>query len=719
MRKILLDPYNETSLPNGFKLIDTEVSFLENALSEESLFIREELLCKWAEAFFKGRGVEFKYSRSIIKELLAYYAHLTQEQACKIYEMLSDRDDPDINLSPLELMNGCYPNLLWRQNPSKAHSAEWLLWLWKENPEDFFEPIIKQVCAIWIEEEPQLARFYNCFNFKQAETLLHEWICYIDLELIEIFGSFPIKLPQKWLSQKTEFFNKKIIQTNGSFMLNFLEHGSSHQDKLIITSKSIEYFKINPNDITNKMYFALRNFATDRELETLNKLQPVSEPQSIPSEPDQVFQWFQNEYLPFRQREIEVNDVNARGTSLKKAQEFSLWYLDYYPRGIIKGKNLAPHKAHEIKEKHKDYVTLFILLDGLNVIDSKTLINAILSNDHSHRLDLVENSYVFSLLPTVTEFTKKHLVNGSMSIDSEKLEKLGVDIPDNKSPNEVLSTAQPGEIVIWRIQEPDSTYHSESKSVDLQTKIKGQLVIISERIKDVVRETPLYSRLRIVVTTDHGRLLGKSQRVVKVPQEMLAHGRAAWGNKKMEFDNKGYLLEDNLVYLSGESYYLDGQTVAIILNDQAFEHDTYSEEVSPHGGLFPEEVILPWLVFERNIERPSFSMSLAGAGQANKPGEATLSVLNTSSYKATLLAVVINLGIHEEKTVINEFVFPKSNNDYKLIINSWPSVDQTQTGSLKTEILLPNGEIVIQTISLIGLKSESMYSRDNILEDLL
>ncbi len=719
MRKILLDPYNETSLPDGFKLIDTEVSFLENALSVEKLFIREERLCKWAESFFKGRGIEFKYSRSVTKELLTFYDHLTQEQAVKIYEMLKDRDDPDINLSPQEIMNGCYPDLLWRQNPSKDHSAEWLLWLWKENPEDFFVPIIKQVCAVWIEEEPRLARFYYCHNFKQAEALLHEWIYYIDLELIESFGNFPRQLPQNLLSEKTEFFNKKIIQTNGNFILNFLEHESSHQDKLIITSKSIEYFKINPNNITNKVYFALRNFATDKELDALNKLQPVSEPQTIPPEPDQMFQWFQNEYLPFRQREVEVNDVEAREISLKRAQEFSFWYLDYYPRGIIKGNNLVPHKAHEIKEKHKDYVTLFIILDGLNVIDSKILINAILSNDHSHSFVLVENSYAFSLIPTVTEFTKKHIVNGSFSIDSEKLEKLGVDIPDNKSPIEILSSAQPGEIVIWRIQEPDSTYHSESKSVDLQTKIKGQLVTISERIKVVVRETPLYSRLRIVVTTDHGRLLGKSQRVVKIPHDMLAHGRAAWGNKKMEFDNKGYLIEGNLVYLSDETYYLDGQTVAVILNDQAYEHDTYSEETSPHGGLFPEEVILPWLVFERNIERPSFSMSISGAGQANKEGEATLGILNTSSYKATLLTVNVDLGIHEDKTVINRFVLPKANNDFKLIIKSWPSADQTQTGSLKAEILLPNGEIVIQKISLKELKSESMYSRDNILEDLL
>ena len=178
--------------------------------------------------------------------------------------------------------------------------------------------------------------------------------------------------------------------------------------------------------------------------------------------------------------------------------------------------------------------------------------------------------------------------------------------------------------------------------------------------------------------------------------------------------------EENLNVFDRWTEWSDGNNMLIHhLNDQAFEHDTYSEEVSPHGGLFPEEVILPWLVFERNIERPSFTMSLDGSGQANKAGEAILSVLNTTSYKATLLDVVINLGIHEEKTVINEFVLPKLNNNFKLIINSWPSADQTQTGSLKAEILLPNGEIVIQTISLNELKSESMYSRDNILEDLL
>lgn len=721
MRKILLDPFNETKASHEYKIIETEVSFLEYALSKEHLHIRENWLCKWAETFFKGREIEFKYARSIVRELVNLYEHLSENEAVRIYEMLEERDNPDIKLYPVELLNGCFPDPLWWKNSSVAHGAEWLLWLIKEKPKSFFEPIIKQVCANWIEADSLLSPIYTCYNHQLAEEILFKWICYVDTELIESIGSFPKQLPPNWLARKIDFFDKKIIETKGKFILKFLEHESNHNDKLIITTKSIEYFSFNPHNISPEVFFALKNFATDKDLARLNKLQPMAEPQSIPSGSDQVFLWFDNEYLPYRQRSIEVNDEEARRISIEKAQEFSLWYLDYYPRAIIKGQNLAPHRAQKIKEQHKEYVSLFVILDGLNVIDSKILINAILSAEYTNNLDLVENSFVFSLLPTVTEFTKKYIVNGSLSINSEKLDKLGVDISDDHSPVDNLSKAKPGEIIIWRIQEPDNTYHSGSKAADLPTKIKGQLVIISERIKEVVKETPLYCSLRIIITTDHGRMLGKSQRDVKVPNDMVAHGRAAWGNSALEFDSKGYLIENNIVYISDDSYYLNGQTVAIILSDQAFEHETFSEEVSPHGGLFPEEVILPWLVFERNVERPSFTINVAGSGQANKQGEAALHILNISSYEARLMSTEINLGTHIENINIDQLpaILPKSDNTFKLIIKSWPSVDQTQTGSLKVEILLPNGELIINSISLKDLKSESMYARDNILEDLI
>jgi hypothetical protein len=52
--------------------------------------------------------------------------------------------------------------------------------------------------------------------------------------------------------------------------------------------------------------------------------------------------------------------------------------------------------------------------------------------------------------------------------------------------------------------------------------------------------------------------------------------------------------------------------------------------------LYPEEVIIPWLVYERDVVRPEIEITISGSGQATKPGELELHVTNLTDIDVIL-----------------------------------------------------------------------------------
>lgn len=706
-------------MPSGYTLIESEAAFLKHAFRSDPIFIRGDWLCEWAEEFYRGRQINFTRTRSIVKELLDTFPFLSSESAEKIYALLKQNAQTDITISTEEILQGCFPSPIWETAPSKVQAAEWLLWLDSIKPDDFFEPFFEIICSKWQKFDPHYALAYTCHNSEQAGDLLKNWICFYDFEINKNFGKFPVAVSKEWNEIRCNYWKNEIARTNGNYIQEFLKYDSNYQDKQLVALETIKYFKLYPAELNKEIFNKLVLYATVEEKTLLYQILPLETPTSVPNEPEEVIHWFKQEYLPYRYRAVQLNDRDCIEKSVKLGREFADWYLNFYPVAIAKTKFLTHYKTSELKTTSTNHINLLVILDGLHAVDAQTLLNEILSNNINSHLDLVENSFTFSPLPTVTEYTKNHIVYGSFTSFYDKLEKLGIDIPDKETPVENLANAKPGEIVIWRIQEPDATYHKEGQSADLATKIKGQMMIIENRIAGAINDIPAGTLLRVVITTDHGRLLGMSKRTIEIPEGMSAHGRAAWGVKDIIFDSKGFLVDQDIAYLSKDTFHLGDQTAAIIISDKAFVHDTYSEEFSPHGGLFPEEVIVPWMMFEMNIEKPSFSIRVSGSGQANKEAKALLSITNPSPYNATLISTEIDLGTHKEIIDLEYLLLPKKVNNIEFTVNNWPSVDQTQSGTLTVEISLPNGEIIPSTISLKELISTSMYSRDNILEDLL
>ena len=91
MSEILLDRGGDAPLPNGYQLVTSEVEFLHLAGQNQNLMIRGEKLCAWAEAFYRGRGVDYRESISAQKEIIMVCPELTDEEAQSLVEQLGEK----------------------------------------------------------------------------------------------------------------------------------------------------------------------------------------------------------------------------------------------------------------------------------------------------------------------------------------------------------------------------------------------------------------------------------------------------------------------------------------------------------------------------------------------------------------------------------------------------------------------------------------------------
>ncbi|MBN2258342.1 MAG: hypothetical protein JW704_11045 [Anaerolineaceae bacterium] len=720
MNHILLDPDGNALIPSGYLLIDTETAFLENATSKNPMFIRGRHLCAWAETFFSGRNIPTSDAYSPIRDLVGIFTGLTIEQAEYICNTIGNSLAKIEKLSASAILNACFPIPIWDSAPSKKHVAEWLLWLVDKEPNAAFLPILRAMTEDWRRASPDLSDIYQVHDPSNARILLGKWLGETITPFLEKFGEFPLPVPLEWIAILNESWRKEITKTNGTFFDRFLKSPTPWHFKQIVALATLDYFEKYPDGLTHERHDQIARFISGEDRARLKVLKQASKPVDVPDEPELVLNWFEKEYLPFREWQFAARAEKSYPRVLELGQQFAKWYLDFYPKALTSKKYLSFFKSKDLKDQDSDYVDLLIILDGLQAIDAKILLDALLKSNGSQRLVMIENSLCFAPLPTVTDFAKGALVHGVQPTLMKELELLGEDVSERQTPLLKLQAAHPGDLFIWRIQDPDRIYHTKNNSPMLKTEVEGELSTIAKKINDVVEKLIPAIPLKIIITTDHGRFLGVSNRIVDVPQGMQAHGRAAWGRTNIQFDKTGYRIEDDLVYLSRDRFGLLSDDAAVILSDSAFRHEKYEKEISTHGGLFPEEVVIPWMVFERNIERPNIEFAFSGAGRATLPGKIIVSTINPSTIDLDLTKAEINFGGDMNFSFeLMKNVPGLKKTEFEIDITTWPSSEQVSLGKANFTLRLPSGEEFGVSTSLVGISVTELYTRDkSILEGL-
>ena len=723
MTNILLDRNLDAVPRDGFLIIDSEVEFLDKATSGEPLFIRGSRLCDWAQNFYDGRKIKYQEAASLANKLVEIFVDLTKDQAQIICQCLEGKLLSPSAITATEIMCACYPIPLWDDIPSKTHAAEWLLWLDEVEPSEAFQPILKVITSAWMQSVPELADLYDVTDVAEARNVLEKWLGAEINPLVKKLGLFPVpQIPDGWVKNLEKSWRKEIVNTDGGFLSDFLKLPTPWKFKQFVAIATLDYFEkhVDSKQFTNELYDQIARFVFGNDRIRLSRIKKVPTPSEMPTEPVAVLSWFAKEYLPFREWQYANSVDTAYQNVIEFGHQFAMWYLDFYPKALTSKKHLSFFKSKQLKEHGADNVNLLIILDGLQALDAKHVMFALLNSNGNQRLVMTENSFCYAPLPTVTDFAKGALIKGVQPKVMKEFDKLGEDVSELQTPLPKLRIAQPGSLLIWRIQEPDNTYHTKNKSSLLQKDVEGELSTISQKIIEIVETLPITVPLRIIITTDHGRFIGTSLRTVEVPEGMQAHGRAAWGETKIAFDKTGYKIDGEVVYLSKDRFGLLSDDAAVILSDQAFQHKTYQQEISTHGGLFPEEVIIPWMVFERNLEKPDLTITISGEGRANLPGKVRLSVINPSSLTATIENLQLSFGEKEFGFDLSQEVPGLDHRDFEVDLPEWPSSEQIALGKSSILVRLPNGEEHSVVASVAGLEvAAEMYTRDkSLLEGL-
>ncbi len=718
-RKVILDPEGDNITPPGYEVVVDPVGMLEYSCKDVPLHIIGPILCTWAEAIAEGRGWEITREKSPLVELREVCHTLSRDEAKDlISELKTKLVDLKRPLQLSEVLGALYEDLqLWTEEPGIPHAFEWLCWLTQQSDIGPKWKLVYELAQYWqVQVDQQIKPAYAARSHTEAWSLLMEW-----LKMHKPKHSWPVP-PRTLLEgilqkrQEEEFISQAVDTSTDSFS-GLLDRSPNLALLKIAAQSCADVLLRNPKEMTPERIQRLKKYLQHDTVLKLNSLVEPEDPGFPIWQFDQLRDWFTEKYLPYR--EWTYQRGNVRKSTKYVATEFARKYLDYYISARVGGEgseHLAWAKSARLRDSGQDFVSLLVVLDGLAYPDAQRLKEQI--ENETDQLFLNSQSIALAPLPTVTEFAKPAVSNGMLPSDAIKATTKTYNSPD--AVGEALTAAVPGDVLVWTLLEPDRTYHFRAdagpKNVRLEADV--QLSTIVKFIISLVEKAPNEHRLRIIITTDHGRLLLNAERTQDIPSGMNAHGRAAWGVCDIIVDKSGYLIDEDLIYLDSVRFGLpEGQTYAVIASDLAFltSDGRKGSEPFPHGGLSPEEVLIPWFEFTQSYPLIRLEVELSGKGEEGKPVTGVLTIRNSSDV--TIKVTALTSKIIELTRPIEVEVGSLQKRDIEVEFPKWPSKLELDGLLMNLNYVLPDGQPAEYEFQP-KLEAESIYEKPNILDEL-
>ena len=613
-----LDPDKETP-SNDETILDSERSFLELVAygSTHSRFlVQGRVLCHWVQEWCCGREIAVEYIRSPRVSWRHWNPHWTDEEIAQLQHQSRILYAPATFAGVLSALFETGP---FFTAPSLTHAAEWALWLAQAKIPSTApcRPILRSQANTWrdnIDEGDLLLRMaYSLDHSETASHFLHEWL------LEGRFGiPFPIPFPDGWKDMAEQKWRFELLERGCRAFWEMFDtrHFSPELRQLAAHLISI-HLKHHTEQIDSEILLSLKPYLPANEWNELRQACPPILPVLVPVDatPDFVLNWFAKEYLPFREWQLSYTSQGPEADIALVAQSFVEWVLAYYPQAIGGGSGyeyLAIEAATKLQQTQD--VILWVILDGMPVSDGNAL-RDMLQNER--RFTIAENRLCFTTLPTITCFCKPALMNGcpaeTLDITETPTPKFNSAILlRDKTMRDQVAQAQNGQVLLWSSKEPDATYHRNQSRATTLAEVASQLSLLANRIRELAFGIPEHLNVTVFVSTDHGRLLAVDiERTHRLPDSAFSEGRTAWGAISVS-------PPEGLVPLKPERFRLPESITAWVATDaNAFVQSNGSggKVAFPHGGLWPEEVIVPWFSFVRDAKLPALQISLQGSGR--------------------------------------------------------------------------------------------------------
>lgn len=730
MRRVIwLDDHRESPPPPTTQLIEDEVALLRAISTDDSIFVRGKTLCRWARNIAQGRNWRVLEIGQPSEDLRAECPNLTLDQAKNLVDRLGPRLwDLDRPLRPRDVAHALWGEDFWIAPTGWNHAAHWLCWLIGHDPTGGAAVLVRSISDAWRSEADELmARCYQASDRLSALEVLEEWLSLVADAPDREWPAFPLcPLPPAVSRALRERIRQRLIRTDGTITSEWLDEPLSRDVTLLVAREAKTYFTTHPNRLQSEMIGQLARVLTPTDMDELRRLRPPADPGYPPADISAIVTWYREQYLPWREWTVAAQDPGALDRAREIGRQFGLWYLSAYLRLWMgaEGHELFTWKRTQLlQESTPSSVTLILVLDGLGNRDLPIMLKEI--TDTTTRLVVRSNDVSLAPLPTVTEYAKPALLKG-LPPDRVSFDE-GPHTTESRLTAVInaLNAAEPGTVIAWRLVEPDRTYHQARDWYELQHDVTGRLTAIARQLGDVVEGVSSDIPLRIVLTSDHGRLLGRSKRILQVPAGCHSHGRAAWGTPTLdgfEFRGKGYIVKGDVAILDASTYRLPQEhTYLVSLTDACFETNDGrgGEEWFPHGGVFPEEVFVPWIELTRDSEILTPELALTGHGRTQGAGHLELSIVNTNEFSLVVEWIELRIGDQARRIPLGVKVGPHTHETIKSTVEHWPTNEECQRAMAVVGYRLSSGDMRRQTVRTVALASEALYEKKNILEDLL
>jgi hypothetical protein len=719
--RMLLDESGDNPVAAGYTRVADEVTFLRLALSRSKLHVCGEIGA-WAAALCEARGWECRRLSAPTAELIEACPGLDPAGASALVERLRPAlDSLERPLQPLAVAATLWPTAgLWTGEPDATHAATWLAWLIETSPPAADHALLAAVAATWRAapiDGRGAAAAYGVTTGDGAWETVKAWLGVAPSGIA--WPPFPLKPLPEWLVARLRAeWSSSVIVTDGRFFERIAEQGPDPDVLRLAAIIAADYFELHPEKLSAMVWQRLEPLLSAERRRDLEAMVFPADPGDAPKELEAAIAWFQGPYLRYRVWEAAHGREEHRERRRALAYDFGAWFVSAYARAVSGG----PGNGRLIWSKTAtlaamtDRVTLLVVLDGLGYRDARHLLANI--RERSTRLTVVADDVALAPLPTITDFAKPALLAGVTSARAVDEARVGVAEHNATEVIGALDKAAAGEIVIWSLPEPDKTYHRQVRGDDAAHDVAGVLMALAKRIVAVVHGVREDCALRLVIATDHGRLLSIAARRAPVPPLMVARGRAAWGASDESIGVEGYRVEGNLAFLDADRFSIS-QKAAVLLSDESFlaADGKGGDDPYPHGGVYPEEVFIPWLEFLRDALVAPPEVTLTGDGVAGAEGEMTLQVVNEAHVSVRLdsltvpaLGWTIGLG--------GSVVEPVARQEITLRRAPWPRPAELADVKAQLAYRLPDGERRDQAV-ILTLTSEELYTRrDDILSDL-
>lgn len=728
MRKLYLDKKADCEPPPGATIVATEVEFLRMFAGEGDLVARGAALCRWAGNVWLGRGWPVLPLLSPVDELSDCAVGAEQGQVAQFYEenarVLRQIGRP---FRLRDVLEAIYPDAIWRGHPSVRHAASWLVWLDQTDPPPTVLPLLRTQAMLWraTSRGPELL-LYDAYDAAKAREFLGSWLGYGATELSADLPPFPLEVPRRHLDAATRTWRSQMVRSQGLYVQDLLKSKTPRRVREKAAEIAFDYYGTHRGDLSQEVIRLLADYLLPEATAELRKWLPPPRPEDPPNDVPGLRRWFTEEYLPFRQWCLLSQDAEGLARAEEVARAFARWFLGFYPAAMAGGNQaMAFVRSSTARAGDRQEVTLLVITDGLSLMDAETVMREITAQDA--RLTVCRNDLLFAAIPTITGVCKPALLHGCTPRDAANLpsgEPRGARLlSENQDPAQALKAAVAGDFFIWSHVEPDRTYHSHADTVTLLEKVRGIVRMIAARVVAAAAAVPAHQRLRIIVTTDHGRFLGKSERGIAVPAGMQSHQRVAIGPSGGAAGGSGYAMreDEGTVLVDGRRFGIsDADDALVVLSSRAFcaNDGRAGVEHFPHGGLAPEESMIPWVEIVRDVEPPNIECKASGACREGRSGQIKVHCVNAGQVDVTLEAFELKFRDKPKVEIrANVALARMSEQTVTGTLDDWPTPSDLRAASAVARIRLPVGDKTTVLVEL-DLKSEGFYSRDNILGDL-